>query len=291
MPPDPESCRQQGGEERTARRGGRSAAVTVRHTSPMDAPGSSPRRQPGGLEVRRAADQFVTERDGITTRHCFSFGDHYDPERIRLGPLVALNDEQLPPRTGYATHHHRDLDIVTWVLDGALRHEDSTGRVETVRPGTVQHLTTGTGVDHSETNAGEQAQQPLRFLQVWFALDEDVEPAYETHPALDERQEGWTTIAAGSPVHATRLAVPGVEVAVCLLPTGAGWGGGQHGAPGRADVESFVYLATGSLRLPDGNRLWPGDSVQTAPGTALTGAAEEALELLAVTVSATARDR
>ena len=114
-----------------------------------------PYRKDGGVEIRRAAEQFVTERDDITTLHCLSFGDHYDPARVAVGPLVALNDERVGPGAGYSTHPHRDVDILTWVVDGTLRHESSLGVAATIRSGTTQRLTAGTGVTHSETNGSD----------------------------------------------------------------------------------------------------------------------------------------
>ena len=134
-------------------------------------------RRPG-LKIMRSADRFITEADGIVTRHCFSFGNHYDPSNVGFGALHAVNDEWLAPGAGYNTHHHEDAEIVTWVLEGALHHEDSTGNGGIIRPGQVQRLSSGSGVEHGERNASET--EPVRFIQMWLApdLDAGAEPAY-----------------------------------------------------------------------------------------------------------------
>ena len=132
-----------------------------------------------GLQILRSADRFTTEAGGIVTRHCFSFGNHYDPANVGFGALRAVNDEWLAPGAGYDTHHHADVEIVTWVLEGELQHEDSTGNGGIIRPGQVQHLSAGSGVEHGEHNASEI--EPLHFLQMWLVpdLDAAAEPAYD----------------------------------------------------------------------------------------------------------------
>jgi len=120
------------------------------------------------IEVRRASDRFRTEDAGRTTWHSFSFGAHYDPANIGFGALVAHNDETLPPGTGYADHAHTDVEIVTVVLEGALRHTDSDGHTNLVVPGEVARTSAGAGIRHSEvTDAGV----PTRFVQAWLRPD------------------------------------------------------------------------------------------------------------------------
>jgi len=127
-------------------------------------------------DVRRAADRFRTVGDGVQTWHSFSYGAHYDPDRIRFGPVMAINTEQLAPGRGYDVHHHADVEIVTWVLTGVLRHEDSTGQAGDIGPGTVQRLSAGSGVRHSERNASDV--EPLVFVQMMLVSDHDGPPAY-----------------------------------------------------------------------------------------------------------------
>lgn len=121
------------------------------------------------IEVRDAAGRFVTRSEGRTTSHSFSFGAHYDPANIGFGLLVAHNDEVLAPGTGYADHQHVDLEIVSVVLSGALRHTSSIG-TGVLGPGDVQRLSAGTGVVHSEM--ADITEGPTRFVQTWLRPSE-----------------------------------------------------------------------------------------------------------------------
>ncbi|HPU13270.1 MAG TPA: pirin family protein [Aeromicrobium sp.] len=128
-------------------------------------------------EIRRAADRFHTSGEGTDTWHSFSFGRHYDPENIGFGPIVAINEEQLAPGAGYDEHQHSDAEIVTWVLEGTLAHEDSTGNGGQIRPGTAQRLSAGTGVTHAERNAS--ASEPLTFVQMMLRSTNEADPQYD----------------------------------------------------------------------------------------------------------------
>jgi quercetin 2,3-dioxygenase len=115
------------------------------------------------LEFRRAADRHETSTPGVVSRHCFSAGPYYDPANVSFGPLIAVDEHLVAPDAGFPKHAHRGVDIVSWVLDGVLRHEDSSGRERLVHPGEVQVQTTGAGIEHVEWNAGDA---PLRFVQM-----------------------------------------------------------------------------------------------------------------------------
>ena len=127
-------------------------------------------------EIRRAAQRFHTVGDGVHTWHSFSYGMHYDPDQIGFGPIMAINTEHLEPGGGYAVHDHADVEIVTWVLEGVLRHEDSTGQSGDIRPGSAQRLSAGTGVRHSERNGSDH--EPLVFVQMMLRSDHDGPPEY-----------------------------------------------------------------------------------------------------------------
>jgi redox-sensitive bicupin YhaK (pirin superfamily) len=127
-------------------------------------------------EVLRAAERFHTVGDGVETWHSFSYGAHYDPERIAFGPLMAINTEHVAPGAGYDEHRHADVEIVTWVLSGALHHKDSTGESGVIRPGTAQRLSAGTGVRHAERNAS--SDEPLVFVQMMLRSGHEDAPAY-----------------------------------------------------------------------------------------------------------------
>ncbi len=144
------------------------------------------------IEYRPAGERFRTEVEGRTTWHSFSFGAHYDPGNVGFESLVAHNEEQLPPSTGYADHPHSDLEIVTWVLSGALRHASSVGS-GVVGPGQVQRLSAGSGVVHSEMAEGPEE---TRFLQAWVRPDEPgLVPDYQSSDVAIGQE--WTSVADG----------------------------------------------------------------------------------------------
>jgi redox-sensitive bicupin YhaK (pirin superfamily) len=127
-------------------------------------------------EIRGADGRFLTSGVGVSTRHSFSYGAHYDPDNIGFGPLVAINTETLEPGGGYDSHRHADVEIVTWLLGGALEHEDSTGQRGTITPGIAQRLSAGTGVEHTERNASDTEE--LVFVQMMLVSDHEGEPSY-----------------------------------------------------------------------------------------------------------------
>ncbi|MEO6470966.1 MAG: pirin family protein [Aeromicrobium sp.] len=128
-------------------------------------------------EIQRSEDRFLTTAEGTSTRHSFSYGRHYDPDNIGFGQLIAINEETVEPGQGYDFHHHADVEIVTWVLDGALLHEDTAGSRGVIGPGMAQRLSAGDGVQHSERNSSKT--EPLRFLQMMLRSDNTGEPSYE----------------------------------------------------------------------------------------------------------------
>lgn len=173
------------------------------------------------IEVRKAGDRFVTRAEGRTTYHCFSFGSHYDPDNLGFADLVAFNDERLPPGTGYAEHPHSDLEIVTLVLSGELRHYSEAG-VSTLAQGQVQLLSAGSGVVHSETNPG---RRETRFLQSWVRPDvRGGVPSYVRAPV--SAGDGFVVLAAAGgglcPLANERmslhLATPSIGVPIALPP-------------------------------------------------------------------------
>lgn len=127
-------------------------------------------------ELRRADTRFRTEGDGTATFHSFSYGAHYDPDNVAFGPIVAINTEHVAPGAGYDSHRHSDVEIVTWVLEGLLQHEDSTGAGGEIPPGLAQRLSAGTGVSHTERNASDT--EGLTFVQVMLRSENEQAPEY-----------------------------------------------------------------------------------------------------------------
>ena len=147
------------------------------------------------VEIRRAAERFVTTAPGRVTRHSFSFGAHYDPANVSFGQLVSHNDDLVDPGFGYDDHPHRDMEIVTWVLSGALSHRDSSGRSGVTVPGTVQVMSAGDGIVHSETvDPGAGA---TRFVQTWVRPDQPGGAASYASAEVSPTT-GWLPVASGS---------------------------------------------------------------------------------------------
>lgn len=165
------------------------------------------------IEYRPGEDRFVTRAEGRTTWHSFSFGSHYDPANVGFARLVAYNDERLPGGTGYPDHPHADLEIVSWVLSGSLRHTSTVGS-GVVGPGEVQRLSAGSGVVHSEVADGPG---PTRFLQAWVRPDEPgLEPDYLSTPVA--LGEGWNCVAGDE--GGVPIAAAGTTLRVADLATG-----------------------------------------------------------------------
>jgi redox-sensitive bicupin YhaK (pirin superfamily) len=186
------------------------------------------------VDIRRSTDRFVDREPGRLTRHAFSFGQHYRPDRASFGPMVCHDDHLLGAGRGFEEHPHSGLEIVTTVLAGELEHRDSTGTAHTLRAGEVAVLSTGSGVRHSElaSSAGS-----ARFVQVWLTPDAaDGEPSY-----------GAASIPEGSGL---------VPVVGASAPLGLGLAGASYGIARLADGETLtlpeaprlhVYVASGAL--------------------------------------------
>jgi redox-sensitive bicupin YhaK (pirin superfamily) len=130
------------------------------------------------MTMRPADERGRASLGWLDSRHTFSFGQYYDPRFLGFGPLRVINEDRVQPGRGFDTHGHRDMEIVSYVLDGALAHEDSMGNGSVIRPGDVQRMSAGTGVRHSEYNAS--ASDPVHFLQIWIIPERDgIEPSYE----------------------------------------------------------------------------------------------------------------
>ncbi len=162
---------------------------------------------PATVQIRRAAERAVTTTSWLDSRHSFSFGDHYDPGNTHHGVLLVSNDDTVAAAAGFDTHPHRDMEIVTWVLDGSLAHSDSAGNSGVIYPGLAQRMSAGSGIAHSERNAS--TSEPVRFVQMWVQPDvAGIQPSYQQHAISDEELAGrLATIASGIPGHDAAISI------------------------------------------------------------------------------------
>ena len=210
--------------------------------------------QHGSMLTTRPADtRGHAEHGWLDSRHTFSFADYYDPQHMGFRALRVINEDRVAPGKGFGTHPHRDMEILSYVLDGALAHRDSMGTGSIIRPGDVQRMSAGTGVSHSEFNAS--TSEPVHFLQIWIMPERrGVKPGYEQQtipPALQDGilkliasqtgREGSLTIHADVSVYAGRFTA------------------GQRGSVAlAAERHAYVHVARGHVRV-NGRDLGPGD--------------------------------
>lgn len=141
------------------------------------------------MSVRHAGERGVANFGWLNSRHTFSFGHYHDPKFMGFGPLRVINEDLVQPGRGFDTHGHQDMEIISYVLEGAMAHKDSMGMGSVIRPGDMQRMTAGTGVRHSEYNASDS--EPLHFLQIWIVPERSgLKPSYEQKTFTDKDKCG-----------------------------------------------------------------------------------------------------
>ena len=202
----------------------------------------------------RPRDQRGTAKIGwLDSKHSFSFGHYHDPAQMGFRALRVINEDRVIPGAGFPTHGHRDMEIISYVLDGALAHKDSTGTEAVIRPGEVQRMTAGTGVRHSEFNASDK--EPVHFLQIWVLPEEEgLAPGYEQRAFADAEKRGKLRLVASRDGRDGSVTVhQDVDLYATLL--GADDKVSYDLKPGR---HAWVQVARGQVRL-NGELLKEGD--------------------------------
>lgn len=211
------------------------------------------------LTLRKSEDRGVADFGWLNSHHTFSFGNYFDPQHMGFGPLRVINEDRVQGGQGFGTHGHRDMEILSWVLDGALEHKDSMGTGAVIRPGEIQRMTAGTGVMHSEFNAS--SSELMHFLQIWIVPDKNgYEPGYEQHAFTpEELADQWTLVASNQPSGKAVKIHQDADLYVARLSAGREL---TH-ATGKAR-KLWLHVARGTVTL-DGQRLDAGD------GAAISG--------------------
>ena len=208
------------------------------------------------IDIRRARDRFHTRIDWLDSKHSFSFGGHYDPDNTNHGQLLVLNDDRVAAGTGFETHPHRDMEIVTWVLDGQLEHKDSEGNRGIIYPGLAQRMSAGTGIWHSEKNWSQT--DDVHFIQMWVLPDtEAVDPGYQQLDINDQLIGGGLVPIASGQGHDAAISIQQRDAVL--------WGGrltaGQSTTVPAAPF-AHVFVARGSVELETGPALLTGDAAR-----------------------------
>jgi quercetin 2,3-dioxygenase len=226
------------------------------------------------IQVRRSVERGHARHGWLESRHTFSFADYHDPEHMGFRALRVINEDWVQPGKGFPPHSHRDMEIVTCVLEGALEHKDSLGTTSVIRPGELQRMTAGTGVTHSEYNASRDT--PVHLLQIWILPEAaNLKPSYEQRDfgsgemrerlrlvASPDGRDGSLVVHQDVALYLGRLA-PGVKI--------------RH--PLAAGRNAWVQVARGSLRL-DGEKLGAGDGAAVTDSRGLELEALESLHVL-----------
>ena len=209
------------------------------------------------LQIRKAGERGRADFGWLDSRHTFSFGEYYDPAFMGFGPLRVINDDRVAPGRGFDTHGHRDMEIISYVLEGALAHKDSIGTGSTIAPGDVQRMSAGTGVRHSEFNAS--ASEPVHFLQIWLLPDaQGIEPSYEQKSFAQEREDALRLVASRDAREGSLKVHSNADLYATILSPGAK---ARHAfAPGRI---GWLQVARGAIEV-NGVKLQEGDGLAIA---------------------------
>ena len=219
------------------------------------------------ISIRRSSERGATRLDWLDSRHTFSFSDYYDPKQMGFRSLRVINDDRVAPSGGFGTHGHRDMEILTYVLEGSLEHRDSLGTGSVLRRGDVQRMSAGTGIRHSEFNPSKT--EPVHFLQIWLIPEESrLQPEYEQKHFADEDKCSRLRLVVSRDGRDGSLAIhQDAEVYAALVPPGERL---SHRL--RSDRHAWLQVADGAVTL-NGHTLKAGDgaAVSDEPLHEITG--------------------
>jgi redox-sensitive bicupin YhaK (pirin superfamily) len=226
------------------------------------------------INVRPAKERGHFNFGWLDTYHTFSFGDYYDPRFMGFRSLRVINEDRVHPGRGFPTHGHRDMEIITYVLEGSLEHKDSIGTGSVIRPGEVQRMSAGTGVRHSEQNHSES--ESVHLLQIWIMPDElSIEPSYEQKAYTDEEKRGRLRLIASPDGRDNSVTIhQDARVFAALLEPGQ-----EIVYPLGEKRHAWVQIARGAIEL-NGQSLNQSDGAGVSDEQSLTMSGREAAEIL-----------
>jgi len=226
------------------------------------------------LTLRRSEERGKANFGWLDSKHSFSFGHYYDPEHMGFGPLRVINEDRVAPGGGFPTHPHNDMEIVSYVLEGALEHKDSLGTGSVIRPGDVQRMSAGSGVRHSEYNASKT--DPVHFLQIWIVPEKKgIAPSYEQKTfGESEKRDVLRLIVSRDGREGSVKIHRDVDLYASVLTPGQSV---RHEL--RRDRGAWVQVARGSVTL-NGERLAAGDGVAIKRSGEIAIEASSAAEVL-----------
>ena len=226
------------------------------------------------IRVRKAAERGHFDHGWLDTYHTFSFADYYDPAHMGFRSLRVINDDRVAPGQGFGMHGHRDMEIVTYVLDGALEHRDSMGNGAVLRPGELQHMTAGTGVRHSEFNPSDR--EAVHLYQIWLLPERrGLEPSYE-QKAFPEEERRATLRLVASPTGEHGSLTIRQDARLYLATMDEGYEVSHDVRPGR---HAWVQVLRGNVSL-NGQAISAGDGAAVSEASALAIRAESPSEVL-----------
>jgi redox-sensitive bicupin YhaK (pirin superfamily) len=221
------------------------------------------------IDIRRSSDRFKTDMGWLDSKHSFSFGHHRDRNNTNHGQLLVLNDDRVAGGTGFETHPHQDMEIVTWVLDGELEHKDSEGNRGLIYPGLAQRMSAGRGIWHSEKNLSKNAD--VHFIQMWVLPDtEAINPGYQQMDINDQLGAGGLVPVASGQGHDSAISIQQKEAvlwAARLEP------GERIAVP--AAKFGHLFMAKGKGELEANGRLGTGDAVRLTRSDKLSLVADD----------------
>ena len=229
------------------------------------------------ITLRRSADRGYADHGWLKSFHTFSFADYQDPAWMGFGNLRVINEDRITPGTGFGTHGHRDMEIVSYVLDGALAHQDSMGNGTAIVPGEVQRMTAGSGVRHSEFNHAKDAT--THFLQIWLLPGAaNLAPGYEQKAFADADKRGKLCLVAAPADQAGRAGAVTLHADAAIR---AGLFDGDESAELALDParRTWVHVARGSITV-NGQALQAGDAMGLVDESRLTLSAAQGAEVL-----------